>query len=251
MAYPTNIENLTNPASGDALNSPSHADQHINSNDIIEALEAKVGVNSSAVATSHDYKIDVLEGKTANLSGTNTGDEDTASITALGALMDSEITNLAEIKAFSSADYATSAQGSTADSALQDIADDTTPALGGELDANDNNIKGAGAVSFTQELDNGSKTANFSIDFSTDQKQRVELTDNTITLTLDTTDIGVGNYQLKVVNGGLATLTWASETGVIKWAGGTPPTLTSAGTDFIAVYYDNQDFYLQSSLNYS
>ena len=53
-----------------------------------------------------------------NQSGTNTGDEDTASITALGALMDSEVTNLAQVKAFDSSDYATAAQGSTADAAL-------------------------------------------------------------------------------------------------------------------------------------
>ncbi len=44
---------------------------------------------------------------------------DTLNVTAAGALMDSEVTNLAEVKAFSSADYATAAQGTLADSALQ------------------------------------------------------------------------------------------------------------------------------------
>jgi hypothetical protein len=44
---------------------------------------------------------------------------DTANVTAAGALMDSEVTNLAQVKAFSSADYATAAQGALADSALQ------------------------------------------------------------------------------------------------------------------------------------
>ena len=43
---------------------------------------------------------------------------DTANVTAAGALMDSEVTNLAQVKAFSSADYATAAQGTTADAAL-------------------------------------------------------------------------------------------------------------------------------------
>ena len=43
---------------------------------------------------------------------------DTANVTAAGALMDSEITNLTQVKAFDSTDYATSAQGSTADAAL-------------------------------------------------------------------------------------------------------------------------------------
>ena len=44
---------------------------------------------------------------------------DTANVTAAGALMDSEVTNLAQVKAFDSADYATAAQGSLADSAVQ------------------------------------------------------------------------------------------------------------------------------------
>ena len=61
---------------------------------------------------------------------------DTANVTAAGALMDSEVTNLAQVKAFDSADYATAAQGSTADSALQNISEDTTPQLGGNLDTN-------------------------------------------------------------------------------------------------------------------
>jgi hypothetical protein len=43
---------------------------------------------------------------------------DTANVTSAGALMDSEITNLAQVKAFDSSDYATAAQGTTADNAL-------------------------------------------------------------------------------------------------------------------------------------
>lgn len=42
---------------------------------------------------------------------------DTANVTAAGALMDSEVTNLAQVKAFDSSDYATAAQGSSADTA--------------------------------------------------------------------------------------------------------------------------------------
>lgn len=44
---------------------------------------------------------------------------DTANVTAAGALMDSEVTNLAAVKAFNPAAYATAAQGTTADSAVQ------------------------------------------------------------------------------------------------------------------------------------
>lgn len=86
-----------------------------------------------------------------NLSGTNTGDQDLSgyqlqpsegafvdgdktkldgieasadvtdatNVQAAGALMDNEVTNLAQVKAFNSADYATAAQGTLADSAVQ------------------------------------------------------------------------------------------------------------------------------------
>ena len=44
---------------------------------------------------------------------------DTTNVTAAGALMDSEVTNLAAVKAFDPTDYATAAQGTLADSAVQ------------------------------------------------------------------------------------------------------------------------------------
>ena len=43
---------------------------------------------------------------------------DATNVTAAGALMDSEVTNLADVKAFDTTDYATAAQGATADAAL-------------------------------------------------------------------------------------------------------------------------------------
>ena len=49
---------------------------------------------------------------------TNADVTDTTNVTAAGALMDSEVTNLAQVKAFDSTDYATAAQGTTADAAL-------------------------------------------------------------------------------------------------------------------------------------
>jgi hypothetical protein len=77
-------------------------------------------------------KLDTIE--------TNADVTDATNVTAAGALMDSEITNLAQVKAFDSSDYATAAQGSTADSALQNIVEDTTPQLGGDLASNGNDI---------------------------------------------------------------------------------------------------------------
>ena len=57
----------------------------------------------------------------SKLAGIEAGADvtDTANVTAAGALMDSEVTNLAAVKAFDPTDYATAAQGALADSALQ------------------------------------------------------------------------------------------------------------------------------------
>lgn len=57
--FPTSLDSFTNPSSSDLMNSATvpHAAQHGNINDAVEALEAKVGVNGSAVTTSLDYKV--------------------------------------------------------------------------------------------------------------------------------------------------------------------------------------------------
>lgn len=48
--FPTSLDSLSNPAADDYLNSPSHAAQHSNVNDIVEALEAKLGIGASTPA---------------------------------------------------------------------------------------------------------------------------------------------------------------------------------------------------------
>ena len=117
-------------------------------------------------STTHRFTTAADISRLSNTSGTNTGDQDlstyqlkpsegafvngdktkltniadnadvtnTTNVTNAGALMDSEVTNLAQVKAFSSSDYATAAQGSTADSALQSLAGDSNPTLGANLD---------------------------------------------------------------------------------------------------------------------
>jgi phage-related tail protein len=67
--FPTSLDALTNPLSTDKLNNPSHSTQHANANDAIEALQAKVGVNSSAVTTSIDYKVAALDTRVTSAEG--------------------------------------------------------------------------------------------------------------------------------------------------------------------------------------
>ncbi len=67
--FPTSLDSLTNPSPTDKLNNPSHSTQHQLANDAIEAIEAKVGVNSSAVTTTHDYKLSGVTGTTKAVAG--------------------------------------------------------------------------------------------------------------------------------------------------------------------------------------
>lgn len=62
-----------------------------------------------------------VDGDKTKLDGIEAGADvtDTTNVTAAGALMDSEVTNLAAVKAFAPTDYATAAQGALADSAVQ------------------------------------------------------------------------------------------------------------------------------------
>ena len=73
--YPTTLDDATSlpvEAASTAL-SVNHVTAHQNVQDAIEAIEAKVGVNSSAVTTSHDYKLSAVTGSDKALkSGTST-----------------------------------------------------------------------------------------------------------------------------------------------------------------------------------
>lgn len=73
MSFPTNLNTFTTHANGDIINPDFDNEQQV----AISALEAKVGVDSSAVTTSHDYKLsevtstDKAVGKTATQTLTN------------------------------------------------------------------------------------------------------------------------------------------------------------------------------------
>lgn len=71
-SYPTSLDAYTNPTTTSKLNSPSHSGLHSGNSDAIEALEAKVGIDSSAVTTSHDYKLSGVTGTDKAVSKTGT-----------------------------------------------------------------------------------------------------------------------------------------------------------------------------------
>ena len=83
------------------------------------SLEDLTLTGSLTVAGTVDGRDVSVDG--TKLDGIEAGADvtDTANVTAAGALMDSEVTNLAAVKAFDSTDYATAAQGTLADSSVQ------------------------------------------------------------------------------------------------------------------------------------
>jgi hypothetical protein len=105
-SFPTTKDEFVNPQPTDSPQLVSHAAQHANANDAIEALEAKVGVNNSTDPNSLDYKVKQLElnfqdpgeikdlAAASILGGTHTGItvsyDDTTNILSLTATYDDE-----------------------------------------------------------------------------------------------------------------------------------------------------------------
>lgn len=81
-SFPTSLDVLVNPTPTSRRNSPSLSGEISNANDAIEALQAKVGVNGSAVTASLDYRVAALE------SAGGGGGAVTTTIAALVALRD-------------------------------------------------------------------------------------------------------------------------------------------------------------------
>lgn len=102
ILYPASLDSLVNPTATSAMTSPSHADQHADANDAIEALQAKVGTTSSAVVTSLDYVVrnlpaaNIASGTlpSARMSGSYTGITGVGTLSA-GSIPTSLITGLA------------------------------------------------------------------------------------------------------------------------------------------------------------
>jgi len=72
--YPTSIQTAVDPTATDPQGTFDHAGLETFQNDSIDALKAKVGIDSSAVTTSHDYKLSGVTGsdKSASLAGIET-----------------------------------------------------------------------------------------------------------------------------------------------------------------------------------
>ena len=158
---------------------------------------------------------------------------DATNVAAAGALMDSEVTNLASVKAFDTTDYATSTQGTTADAAL--------PKAGGTM---------SGLVNMSDQIvqrpllqDYSEKTV------AMGSATAVNLEDGNVfsktisgTTTLTFTNpsaVGTSSFSLILTNGGSATLNFPT----VKWPAATAPTLTASGIDVLVFVYHGSTWY--------
>ncbi len=69
--FPTSLDTFTNPTATSLLTSPSHAQQHADINDAVEALEAKVAIGNTVLGTYTAYT-PILTGITIG-NGTSVG----------------------------------------------------------------------------------------------------------------------------------------------------------------------------------
>lgn len=83
--YPTSLDSLINPSSGDTTTAVDHAAQHANVNDAVEALEAKLGIGSSVAASGK-----LLRGTGA---GASAWDKDAPTGTIVGTTDSQTLTN--------------------------------------------------------------------------------------------------------------------------------------------------------------
>lgn len=83
--FPTSLDSFTNPGTGDYMDVVSHADQHANANDAIEALEAKLGITASTPTSGK-----LLRGTGA---GTSEWDKDAPTGTIVGTTDTQTMTN--------------------------------------------------------------------------------------------------------------------------------------------------------------
>lgn len=120
--------------------------------------------------------------------------------------------------------------------AITAVVDDTTPQLGGDLDAQDNDINDIQVATYNDVHANGNSGTSATINWNNGNKQKITLTGN---VTLSFTDAGDGSFQLVLVqdDSGDRTITWPAN---VKWPGGTAPTLSTAASsiDIVSFLYD-------------
>ena len=107
---------------------------------------------------------------------------------------------------------------------------------------------------FVSEYDNGNSTAAATIDWNNSQKQVITLTADT-TLTFTDPAVGVGNFQLRIVQDATGgwDITWP---GNVKWPRATKPRVSvgpaaaAGGETIVSVFWNGSDYYGLGTLDF-
>jgi hypothetical protein len=135
--------------------------------------------------------------------------------------------------------------GATANpNAIDNLVEDTTPQLGGELDLNGHSVGG------TAQSATGDGTTTIDWKLGNFFHFQFGAFNETFTFTAPTKP---GTFILKMIQDsvGSRTVTWPA---TCKWIGGTAPTLTTTattGTDIITLYFDGTNYFGVEAINFS
>ena len=215
----------------------------------------QIAFQASALTTANtrtitmaDADIDLANTPTAgektvlgNTSGTNTGDEAAASATVAGVI---ELATDAETTTGTATDRAITPANLASQNFLQNLSEDTTPTLGGELDA------GANSIGFTMQTATGDGTTTVDWGNGNHMDFTFGAFNETFTFTAPAKP-GVYTMSLKQDSVGSRTATWPA---TVKWPAGTAPTLTTTATtgyDVISFRFDGTNYYSVATLNFS
>ena len=205
---------------GDALDTA-------NAREISVVVAAGAGVSHSFSRSDHIHAINhsIADNHLVTIDQADAADDEYARFTANGI----ESRSVAEAK--------------TDLGFISDVVDDTSPELGGELDA------GAHSIGFTAQTATGDGAT--TIDWKLGNKFEFTFGAQNDTFTF-TAPTNPGNFVLKMIQDGTGsrTATWPA---TVKWPGGTAPTLTTTASavDIISFYWDGTNYYGVGSLDFS
>ena len=221
MAYPTTLDTLARPSKDPMSNTVtlSHVDLHNNTSTSVEALQAKVGIDSSEVTTSIDYLL-------TNSSSENPGHTHTLAEGATDITASAE--DLNQLDGVTLPDFPTGAIVGTSDVQTLTNKKLTTPPIEKPV------VYGV--------VDLGTVGATETVDWSAGDRQKMTL-DESVTITMSSPAEGQTLTLYMLQDGtGTNTITFAD---TIVWADDTTPTWTTTADkmNIVVITYIGSAYY--------